>query len=204
MGTLLEALAAQQLYNDSSWTEGAPIGSNPPGVASVDLRGTTALAGLDLAGALLSDRDLTGADLSGTDISYGHLNSSILRGVQAHGFFAKKTEMIELDARGADFTGAKIIKCELWQARLDGACFDRALLQETPITNASLAGAVMIGASLRGVRMDGTDLSGADFTGTSGSVIRAGIAHPSWAGLDLAGALNARGADVHYEGEEQA
>jgi uncharacterized protein YjbI with pentapeptide repeats len=69
--------------------------------------------------------------------------------------------LIDVDLRGANFTGADLTCAVLRGARLAGAGFTRANLHNVDLRGADLAGADLTCANLKGTDLRGTDLAGA-------------------------------------------
>jgi len=126
------------------------------------------LKGADFGGARLKqvvvkDADLSGADFSGADLEMVTLQKCQLQGLKMSGTRAYLS-IIEGDATGSVFAGARFNKCILRKIVLDGADFSVAALNSTLFMDARGSGVTFAGANLDKLRMGkGTVMAGADF-----------------------------------------
>lgn len=144
--------------------------------------------GLDMRGAVLAKSDLSGAKFNGADLSGGDLSecifnntdltdviapelifiSSDLKGLCCAGADFGKGIFIETDVSGVDFTGAKLVSAVFVTAKGDGACFQKADLENLRVVvNSSFAGSDFTGAKLDCANLRGTNLEKASFAGAS-------------------------------------
>ena len=147
------------------------------GISSLNLRGRdlrfarldrAELPGVDLTGANLEGASLTGADLRGALMGCADINDLLLSDDRVK---AQCT-----DARGANFTRARMTDAKMSGIDLSGAKFEDARLENAELSYAHASGANFSSAHLVGVDFTGgaqligtnfllTSLQGADLTG---------------------------------------
>jgi uncharacterized protein YjbI with pentapeptide repeats len=136
--------------------------SNPSEGCQADLRGTTidyqSYIGEDLRSLLASGVSFREARFYDVDLSGGVFDGAEFCHARAH-----HSNLRDVAAREANFTGAHLNHCDLSGAKLTSATFFRADINGCIFRNADLEG-----CDLREVRMRGADLRGANLRGTLG------------------------------------
>ncbi len=158
------------------------------------------LRNADLAGANLDGASLAGADLAGASLGCVREASADVR--------KNGSRIVCASARGADFSGARLIGVQLagldlTDARLPGADLTGARLpnalmmranlagawlEKADLSGARLRGAVLTSASLSGADLSRADLSGADLSKAAlraAVLVDAGLEAAAFAGADL-------------------
>jgi len=150
------------------------------------------LAGVDLAGADLTEFNLVDADLTGANLSNAYLTMIKLMGAKLRGAnmsrgYIRDADLTEADLRGVDFTEADLTQAKLGRADLRGADLSNANLTGATLTDAQLAQANLNGVSLyggimvrtnftdtklTGAKLTGSILTGSTFTGTNLARVR--------------------------------
>jgi uncharacterized protein YjbI with pentapeptide repeats len=173
------------------------------------------LAGRDLKGADLTKAKLAG-DLDGTDLSGANLSGATVQGgltikpstrltdANLSGLYSDGNN--RLTAAGADLSGTRLDRANLYGADFKGARLERANLSGAALTGANLSQAALGGAdlnhsdltfadlstgSLSGARLREADLTQANLSGadlSSANLQQANLAGANLAGIDLRGA----------------
>lgn len=180
-----------------------------------DLTKAGGLAGRDLKGADLAKAKLAG-DLDGTDLTGANLSGATIQGgltikpstrltnANLSGLYSDGNN--RLTAAGADLSGTRLDRANLYGADFKGARLERANLSGAALTGANLSQAALGGAdlnhsdltfadlstgSLSGARLREADLTQANLSGadlSSALLQQANLAGANLAGADLRGA----------------
>ena len=131
--------------------------------------------------------NLVGADVSTKPANWTGKNTedeiALVKGVQ----------LVGIDLRNAEASGAFLVKADLTQANLQGANLNGANLQEARLILANLQGAILLLANLQGAKLNGANLQEANLP--MANLQGALLTGASLQGADLTGA-NLRGADL--------
>lgn len=178
--------------------------TKPGGLAGRDLKGaslTKAKLSGDLEGADLTDADLRGASVQGgltikpsTRLSHANLSGLYSDGnnkLTAAGADLSGTKLDRANLYGADFKGARLDHASLNNASLTGANLAQAALSEADLNHSDLTFADLSAGSLSGARLREADLTQANLSGadlSSAHLRQANLAGANLAGADLRGA----------------
>ena len=120
------------------------------------------LAGANLDGVDLSNKDLTGTNLSGVDLSNKDLTGTILANANLLG-----ANLDGVDLSNKDLTGTNLVGVDLSNKDLTGTILNYASLAGENLSNTNLNGAILHHINLSEANLDGVDLSNKDLTGTN-------------------------------------
>jgi uncharacterized protein YjbI with pentapeptide repeats len=149
------------------------------------------LDGCRLAGAKIKEcmfhGSITGSDFSGATLERVTLGQGFpfggrgkkpsAAGANFSGALLKKSQVMDLDAKGLSFAQADLSETAFANCRLEEADFRKAALKDTTLigckmakadfTDADLGGANLADADLTGARFDGADLAGCNLHGAT-------------------------------------
>jgi uncharacterized protein YjbI with pentapeptide repeats len=100
-----------------------------------------------------------------SSMDYHVRNRIDLSGADLSGAKLDKLEMWGRKLKGANFAGSSLVEAEFWNGELPSADFSNANLKNARLENAVLNGVKFRKANLTGAKLTNTKLLGADFTG---------------------------------------